>query len=201
MFRRIIQIFLIVVLELLYSGCSLVSSATPVGSVLPSATVANSGSSTAVASEPQHTPIVLGRLDNPTATRRAATQPRATAQRPAATPRGTPGTRATPLSNVPPAAPPIAGFRTVTPDELPREARQTLALIVKGGPFPYRQDGVVFQNRERRLPRQSNGYYHEYTVVTPGEGDRGARRIITGSNGEFFYTDDHYNSFVQVLPS
>src|SRR5262249_16743478 len=58
-------------------------------------------------------------------------------------------------------AQPIDGFDTITPDQLPPQARQTLALIAQGGPFPYRQDGQVFQNRERRLPRQPSGYYHE----------------------------------------
>ncbi len=106
-----------------------------------------------------------------------------------------PTTQATPLLTQP-----IDGFDTITPDQLPPQARQTLALIAQGGPFPYRQDGQVFQNRERQLPRHPSGYYHEYTVETPGSDDRGARRIITGAAGEIFYTNDHYVSFVQVLP-
>lgn len=83
------------------------------------------------------------------------------------------------------------------PAFLPREARDTLALIESGGPFPYRQDGATFQNREQRLPRRESGYYREYTVETPGSPDRGARRIIAGGDppDEFFYTDDHYGSF------
>lgn len=93
----------------------------------------------------------------------------------------------------------LDGLRVVTPDDLPPEAQDTLALIDQGGPFPYKQDGVVFQNHEGILPRQRSGYYHEYTVITPGSPDRGARRIITGSNGEFFYTDDHYATFVRVI--
>jgi len=83
------------------------------------------------------------------------------------------------------------------PAFLPSEARDTLALIEAGGPFPHRQDGATFQNRERRLPERERGYYREYTVETPGSRDRGARRIIAGGNppAEFFYTDDHYGSF------
>lgn len=83
------------------------------------------------------------------------------------------------------------------PAFLPAEARDTLALIESGGPFPYRQDGATFQNRERRLPQRESGYYREYTVETPGSPDRGARRIIAGGDppAEFFYTDDHYGSF------
>jgi ribonuclease T1 len=82
--------------------------------------------------------------------------------------------------------------------ELPVEARQALALIHKGGPFPYARDGITFGNREGQLPRQKRGYYHEYTVKTPGERTRGARRIITGSGGEIYYTDDHYNHFRRI---
>lgn len=85
-------------------------------------------------------------------------------------------------------------------NELPPEALLTIDLIERGGPFPYRQDGAVFQNRERLLPRQPQGYYHEYTVETPGESDRGARRIVTGENREMYYTDDHYASFRRIAP-
>ncbi|WP_445526105.1 ribonuclease domain-containing protein [Streptomyces cyslabdanicus] len=82
---------------------------------------------------------------------------------------------------------------------LPSQAYDTLRLIDKGGPFPYSQDGVVFQNREGVLPQQSNGYYHEYTVVTPGASDRGARRIVTGQKTrEDYYTADHYVTFKLV---
>ncbi|MEU2716418.1 ribonuclease [Streptomyces sp. NPDC007205] len=91
------------------------------------------------------------------------------------------------------------GTATVRASELPAEARRTLALIDKGGPFPYAKDGVVFGNFEGRLPQHQRGYYHEYTVRTPGSRDRGARRIVTGQGGEIYYTDDHYNSFRAVL--
>ncbi|MBC9715695.1 guanine-specific ribonuclease N1 and T1 [Streptomyces sp. TRM66268-LWL] len=91
------------------------------------------------------------------------------------------------------------GFVTVTEASLPAEARQTLRLIDAGGPFPYEKDGSTFGNYERVLPRQKRGYYREYTVRTPRERDRGARRIVTGRGGEFFYTDDHYDTFKAVL--
>ncbi|MFD0724964.1 ribonuclease domain-containing protein [Lysobacter brunescens] len=83
------------------------------------------------------------------------------------------------------------------PDFLPPEAIDTLQLIARGGPYPYRQDDGVFGNRERRLPQQPRGYYREYTVETPGSPDRGARRIVAGGQPpvEYFYTDDHYRSF------
>ncbi|MCX4809651.1 ribonuclease N [Streptomyces sp. NBC_01239] len=88
---------------------------------------------------------------------------------------------------------------TVELSRLPAEARRTVALIDQGGPFPYAKDGVVFGNYEKLLPRQKRGFYHEYTVSTPGSRDRGARRIVTGQDGEIYYTDDHYKSFRTVL--
>ena len=92
-----------------------------------------------------------------------------------------------------------SGLPTIPYDRLPAQARETIDLIQRGGPFPYRQDGAVFQNRERILPKKPSGYYHEYTVETPGSPDRGARRIVTGGPGELYYTDDHYDSFKQVI--
>jgi ribonuclease T1 len=82
---------------------------------------------------------------------------------------------------------------------LPAEARQTLALIKAGGPFPYSQDGRTFHNREKLLPQKGRGYYREYTVKTPGARDRGARRIVSGRSGEHYYTEDHYRSFRRIL--
>jgi ribonuclease T1 len=90
---------------------------------------------------------------------------------------------------------------------LPPEARATLTLIKRGGPFPVpRKDGSTFGNFEQRLPAQPRGYYHEYTVPTPGSRDRGARRIVAGSgrsgvatSGEYYYTHDHYRSFRRIL--
>ena len=91
------------------------------------------------------------------------------------------------------------GFDTITLDELPDEALDTIDLIERGGPFPYRADDETFQNRERLLPIEDLGYYREYTVETPGSPDRGARRIVAGEDGELYYTDDHYDSFRWVL--
>jgi ribonuclease T1 len=83
---------------------------------------------------------------------------------------------------------------------LPTEAQTTLQRIRKGGPFPYRRDGIEFQNREHRLPGRAHGYYREYTVPTPGADDRGARRIIAGELGEYYYSADHYRSFARIAP-
>ncbi len=99
---------------------------------------------------------------------------------------------------------PPAGSDTRLPSHagLPPEAIETLALIQRGGPFPYRKDGTTFQNRERLLPAKPRGYYREYTVPTPGARDRGARRIVAGGNPPevFYYTADHYSSFRQIEP-
>ncbi|MGZ8497063.1 MAG: ribonuclease domain-containing protein [Candidatus Binatia bacterium] len=84
-------------------------------------------------------------------------------------------------------------------DELPREAHKTLSLIKKDGPFPYQRDGATFGNFERRLPQKERGYYKEYTVPTPGARDRGARRIVAGRKGEFYFTDNHYQTFRRIL--
>jgi ribonuclease T1 len=87
---------------------------------------------------------------------------------------------------------------TIAAAELPKEGRDTLALIRKGGPFPYAaKDGSTFSNRERTLPKQPRGFYKEYTVKTPGSRDRGARRIVCGGKEqrECWYTADHYKTF------
>jgi guanyl-specific ribonuclease Sa len=94
-----------------------------------------------------------------------------------------------------PACGDTSSYEVVPLSSLPPEAAETADLVEEGGPFPYPQDGTVFQNREDLLPDCPSGYYHEYTVETPGSPDRGARRIVTGDDGEHFYTDDHYASF------
>jgi ribonuclease T1 len=91
-----------------------------------------------------------------------------------------------------------APLATITADRLPVEAQATLMLIRAGGPFPYTQDGTVFGNRERLLPFQPRGYYREYTVPTPGRRGRGARRIVAGKPSEYYWTVDHYRSFVRI---
>lgn len=94
---------------------------------------------------------------------------------------------------------PESGLRLVSLASLPAEARHTVRLIDAGGPFPYAKDGSTFGNREGLLPAQRSGFYREYTVRTPGEADRGARRIVTGDRDrQLFYTADHYASFVRI---
>lgn len=100
---------------------------------------------------------------------------------------------------------PAPSSAAVSLAELPAQAQETHRLVLKGGPFPYPKDGIAFGNRERHLPRKSRGYYHEYTVKTPGSRDRGARRIVCGGEPPAkpevcYYTDDHYASFRRIAP-
>ncbi|MEI7975907.1 MAG: ribonuclease [Betaproteobacteria bacterium] len=88
--------------------------------------------------------------------------------------------------------------------DLPKEGQETYLLIRQGGPFRYEKDGVVFGNRERQLPQAKRGFYREYTVKTPGEKSRGARRIVCGGEElrvpkHCFYTQDHYTSFREIV--
>lgn len=96
------------------------------------------------------------------------------------------------------ASAPAATGEQVPVSQLPREALETIRLIRKGGPYPYARDGAVFSNREGHLPKQKRGYYREFTVKTPGERTRGARRIVAGAGGELYYTEDHYARFRRV---
>jgi len=91
-----------------------------------------------------------------------------------------------------------SGLPWVDEADLPPEARDTLDLIDAGGPFPHDEDDRTFFNRERLLPDRPEGYYREYTVETPGEDDRGPRRIVTGDEGEYYWTTDHYASFERI---
>jgi ribonuclease T1 len=126
---------------------------------------------------------------------------------PASTERRAPSvapTPAAPAKPVPTARP--QSRSAAAPDALPasipererEELEKTLALIRRGGPFPHKQDGSIFSNRERRLPSRPRGYYREYTVRTPGAQNRGARRVVQGREGETWYTRDHYDSFVRI---
>jgi ribonuclease T1 len=90
------------------------------------------------------------------------------------------------------------GFPVIAVADLPAEARDTLRATKQGGPFAYPRDGVVFNNFERVLPERQRGYYHEYTVITPGANNRGVRRIISGETNEYYYTADHYQTFKRI---
>ncbi|HUP83064.1 MAG TPA: ribonuclease domain-containing protein [Candidatus Limnocylindria bacterium] len=130
----------------------------------------------------------------------AAASPVPTANSTTATssPTSTDQRQATPAATPTLAIDPVSALTFVNLADLPVEAADTVDLINSHGPFPYSQDGAVFQNREGLLPDEPSGYYHEYTVKTPGSPDRGARRIITGADGALYYTSDHYDSFERI---
>lgn len=148
--------------------------------------------------------------DRPDSTPSARSQPSETVSLPDGQPTPTPTpspTVAPPPASGPPDGDvpeggqpdPESGLPWIEVASLPPEAVETIELIDKGGPFPYpEKDGTTFSNREGILPDQGDGYYKEYTVPTPGSDDRGARRIVTGSGGEFYWTGDHYRSFERI---
>jgi ribonuclease T1 len=94
---------------------------------------------------------------------------------------------------------PRSGLPGIAVADLPKQARDTLALIDRGGPYPYSQDNTIFSNLERVLPERPKGYYREYTVVSPGSSSRGTRRLVVGAQGDIYFTADHYQTFRQVL--
>ncbi|MDA9471879.1 ribonuclease domain-containing protein [Enterococcus sp. 5H] len=63
--------------------------------------------------------------------------------------------------------------------------------------------GKAYKNRDRKLPTVDNNgnaiNYKEYDVndKIPGM-DRGSERLIRGSDGKIYYTDDHYKTFVKL---
>jgi ribonuclease T1 len=99
----------------------------------------------------------------------------------------------------------VSGQAVISASELPPQGREVMAQIANGGPFKFEKDGTVFGNRERILPRENRGYYREYTVKTPGERTRGARRIVCGgavakTPDACYYSSDHYASFRKIVP-
>jgi ribonuclease T1 len=107
--------------------------------------------------------------------------------------------RVAPTPSAQPPVQPDDRLAQLVPDDAERaELVKALGLIERGGPFPHKQDGSVFDNRERHLPQQPRGYYHEYTVRTPGASNRGGRRIVRGDGGELYYTRDHYRTFIRL---
>lgn len=132
---------------------------------------------------------------------RATPEPAAPAEPPRVDPPAAPPAPPPPAAVAGGSAQPRAardGAARIAWSALPPEARETIARIKKGGPYPYRKDGSAFGNRERHLPPRKAGFYREYTVPTPGAKDRGARRIVASRDGAFFYSPDHYRSLARV---
>lgn len=83
--------------------------------------------------------------------------------------------------------PPLPGLVVITdPSEL-NPLIDTAGLVQRRGPFPFDEDGAVYENLQGRLPQQPRGYYREYTVPTPNVQGRGARRLVAGEGGELYY--------------
>ncbi len=59
--------------------------------------------------------------------------------------------------------------------------------------------GDYFGNYEGKLPKRKGLQYHECDIDTMGRRGRGAKRIIYGTDGSIYYTDDHYESFTQLF--
>ena len=177
-------------------------TATPVAVIEPTAT---ESAITAPTTEPTGTPTaILTATEQPTAAA-TATDTSAPTRQPTVTSTATqPPTRAPPTVTPTATAAPTrirsqSGLPYILYNDLPPEAKETIRLIDNNGPFPFRQDDSTFQNRERILPIESFDWYREFTVITPGSPDRGARRIVEGEDGLLFYTDDHYDSFREVI--
>ncbi|MFJ9842938.1 ribonuclease [Kitasatospora sp. NPDC101155] len=134
-----------------------------------------------------------GGSSHPKAAASATTAAKPSAPKPTPPSGGTPA----PSGSWVPADPALAD---VCRTKLPSQAQDTIALIAKNGPYPYNRDGIVFENRESRLPKKAGDYYHEFTVVTPGSNDRGTRRVVTGGAGEQYWSPDHYATFQEIDP-
>ncbi len=59
--------------------------------------------------------------------------------------------------------------------------------------------GDPFMNREGILPDETGRVYYTADVNYDG-GYRGPERLVYSNDGLIFYTDDHYDTFVQVYP-
>jgi len=78
------------------------------------------------------------------------------------------------------------------------DLKPTLDRIMSGGSFPHRNDGSIFKNTKSLLPKQNSGYYTEFVHPTPGASGPGPMRIVTGQNGEAWFTPDHYETFIPI---
>ncbi len=189
-----VVILIVAIVGILLSAQGRGTASTPTATILAGTVAAADGSSPTTTAAAVATATAT--LRPPTATTGAAQRPLPTATATAASKPSVPPTAA-PRGQPTPAAddtlPPIQFA------ELPSQAQEAIRLIDRGGPFPYDRDGITFGNRERLLPIRADGYYREYTVITPGSSDRGARRVIAGRGGELYYTDDHYESFRRVV--
>lgn len=90
--------------------------------------------------------------------------------------------------------------------------------IDAGNPLAFPgKDGSVWTNREGTLPRNADpSWYREYTLlpppgstssidvgdrhfeIAPARGTRGVERLIIGGGRRYYYTPDHYATFIEL---
>ncbi len=120
---------------------------------------------------------------------------------------------ATPTPVSPPTLPPSDSVRARAPavrtsaqETIPAKVREVLAYVREHNRAPAGYvGGRKFGNYENLLPKTSPQgqriQYREWDVNPKKENqNRGAQRLVTGSDDRAWYTRDHYNSFVEVKP-
>jgi len=85
----------------------------------------------------------------------------------------------------------------ISRNNLPSYAKNTLNFLEKNGfknPIRGYKGGGIFENRDKMLPpRNDPRYYREWDIKPLQSGvNRGVERIVTGKNGEVYWTDTHY---------
>ncbi|AFK03462.1 guanine-specific ribonuclease N1 and T1 [Emticicia oligotrophica DSM 17448] len=88
--------------------------------------------------------------------------------------------------------------------KIPKKVYEVLNYVKENGVAP---DGYVggrkFGNYEKILPQKDDSgrriNYQEWDVNPKKQGkNRGAERLVTGSDGRAYYTNNHYKSFVEI---
>lgn len=101
-------------------------------------------------------------------------------------------------------APKAPAVRTSQQEIIPPKVFELLAYIRKNNRAPEGYaGGRKFANFEKLLPQKTKAdkpiQYREWDVNPKQKGqNRGAERLVTGSDDRAWYTRDHYNSFVEV---
>jgi ribonuclease T1 len=95
-------------------------------------------------------------------------------------------------------------FRSNKQNKIPQKVYEVLKYVKKNGTAP---DGYFggrkFGNYEKQLPQKDeNGRrinYQEWDINPKKQGkNRGAERLVTGSNSKAYFTKNHYKSFIEI---